>query len=922
MTTRYQMHEVEERHLQKWQNKIDIVAELFKVPAALIMRVHSSQIEVLVSSHSEGNPYEPGEKADLKTNLYCETVMANKEQLSVPNALLDDDWKNNPDIELGMISYLGIPLIWPNGEVFGTICVLDKIKRHFSETYQSLLWEFKELIETDFVHSVKYQKEIQKSEEYYRSIFDTALYPIAVVSPDLKFQQVNNAFCKLMEFERDELIETMSIYDLTHPDDWAPSRNLMNKLMQGATNNFVIDKRYVNQSGKVIPATTYVNAIFNPEGDCIGCTASIMDVTDRKLAESALRESEEQHRSILHTAMDGFILSDNEGKILEANETYCRMSGYRENELLTMRVSDLNAILTEQEMATHRQKISAKGEDRFETQHKRSDGTVFDVEVSIQYRPGNGGLFVSFLRDITERRKAEKKLKESRKILRRTFDNAPIGAAFVSLDGHFLQVNSEFCRLTGYSEKELKSMQVLDIVPPARLEQIKKVIDRLSSGELEHHLDTEQLVRKNGELCWTRVSARSITDDDGKPQFLFPMLEDVNEQKIAEEERTKLEKRLGQAQKMEAIGTLAGGIAHDFNNILAGIFGYSELLKMSLSKDSQALSNLDNILNAGYRARDLVQQILAFSRQSEQELKPVSVKLIVKEAIKLLRASLPSTIDIKLSIGSDSMVMGDPTQIHQIIMNLCTNAGHAMQEHGGVLKVDLSNSKHNSEPTTHYPDLNPGHYLVLTVSDTGYGMPLEVLARIYDPFFTTKKKGEGTGMGLSVVHGIVESYGGKIYVDSEIGKGSNFTVFLPSIESIRGQESSIKEGLPNGTEHILVVDDEPAVLEIGEKILGGLGYKVDTQSSSLEALNLFRAQPDRFDLVITDLTMPQMTGDKLAEEITAIRKDISVILCTGFSYSITEEKIKTLGIKGLLMKPVIMNDLAQMVRKVLDEAKG
>jgi CheY-like chemotaxis protein len=324
-------------------------------------------------------------------------------------------------------------------------------------------------------------------------------------------------------------------------------------------------------------------------------------------------------------------------------------------------------------------------------------------------------------------------------------------------------------------------------------------------------------------------------------------------------------------------------------------------------------------MNAGNRAKDLVRQILTFSRQTEQELKPVLVKSIVKEALKLLRATLPTSIHIDHDIKSDSLVMGDPTQIHQILMNLCTNAGQAMQEKGGVLGVELTDTELDSVFTSRHPDLKPGPYLSLTVSDTGHGISPDIMDRIFDPFFTTKESGKGTGMGLSVVHGIVKSYGGTVYAYSELEKGSSFKIFLPVISSSQKQDEKIEMVVPHGTERILFIDDEPALVEMVKQTLKGLGYQVVIRTSSVEALNLFRAQPDRFDLVITDMTMPQMTGDKLAAALIAIRKDIPIILCTGFSYGMTEDRVKEIGVKGFLMKPFLFRDLANNVRKVLDE---
>ncbi|MBW2169460.1 MAG: response regulator, partial [Deltaproteobacteria bacterium] len=383
-------------------------------------------------------------------------------------------------------------------------------------------------------------------------------------------------------------------------------------------------------------------------------------------------------------------------------------------------------------------------------------------------------------------------------------------------------------------------------------------------------------------------------------------------------EYRKLEAQLQQAQKMEAIGTLAGGIAHDFNNILAAIIGYTEIASLQVAEDDKAKESLKEVLKSGRRAADLVKQILAFSRKGEQERIPVQIGLIVKEALKLLRASLPTTIEIHQNIESDTgIVEADPTQIHQILMNLCTNAGHAMREEGGILEVTLTNVDIDARTIRQYPDMSPGPYLRLSVSDTGEGMTPEILGRIFDPYFTTKEVGEGTGLGLAVVHGIIKDHGGAITVYSEPGKGTTFHVYLPVIEKAAEPEKETLKPLPTGHERILFIDDEPGLVEIGRVMLGELGYDVVVRTSSIEALELFRIKPDEFELVITDMTMPKMTGDKLAKELMQIRPDIPIILCTGFSKRITEEKAKEIGIKAFVMKPLVMRDLANTVRKAL-----
>jgi CheY-like chemotaxis protein len=330
-------------------------------------------------------------------------------------------------------------------------------------------------------------------------------------------------------------------------------------------------------------------------------------------------------------------------------------------------------------------------------------------------------------------------------------------------------------------------------------------------------------------------------------------------------------------------------------------------------------SNLKQVLKAGGRAKELVRQILTFSRPRENDLQPVKVNLIVNEAIKLLRASLPSTIQIHHKIESNLTALSDDTSIHQILMNLCTNSSYAMQENGGILAINLSDVNLDSNFAGHHPGLKPGKFIKLTVSDTGCGMSPEVSRRIFDPFFTTKKVGQGTGMGLSVVHGIVKSHGGAITVDSIAGQGTTFSLFLPATEAVSNTPEDRVQLMVTGTEHILFVDDEDFQVDLGKRLLARLGYRVTARTDSLEALGLFRQTPDDFDLVITDMTMPAMTGDVLAAKIISIRPDIPVIVCTGYSERIDKEIIKKIGVKELAMKPLAMKDLAEMIRRVLGE---
>jgi len=430
-----------------------------------------------------------------------------------------------------------------------------------------------------------------------------------------------------------------------------------------------------------------------------------------------------------------------------------------------------------------------------------------------------------------------------------------------------------------------------------------------------------QLIQANGNIVNIHGMGINSYDKEGKPLITRGTFQDISEFKRAEKETKYLQNQLLQVQKMESIGNLAGGIAHDFNNILSSVIGFTELALDDVAKGTPQEDNLQEVYAGGKRARDLVKQILAFARQSDEERKPIQVGFIAKEVLKLIRSTIPTSIKIKKNIESDSQVMGNASQVHQLFMNLCTNAAHAMEDSGGILEIQLTDEKYKDSSAT-LLGLQAGNYVKIIVSDTGSGISPDIIGSIFEPYFTTKGVGEGTGMGLAMVHGIVETYGGKITVVSELGKGTAFSIYLPVTKKSESYRQSEKETLPSGTERILLVDDELPIVKMSSQVLQRLGYQVTTRTSSFEALELFRSKPDDFDLVITDMTMPNMTGDELAMELIALRSDIPVILCTGYSKKITDEKAAKIGIKVFAFKPVVKAELAKTVRNVLDEAKG
>jgi PAS domain S-box-containing protein len=617
---------------------------------------------------------------------------------------------------------------------------------------------------------------------------------------------------------------------------------------------------------------------------------------------------------VLEKMFEGILEITSEGRIVYANPIALALTGMAEKELLG---SYFIKLFDEDDQQQIHELFKTIGD---KTVKILDDSPVnlneYQVVLSILPINERPSTTIVILNDVTERNRSEKTLKETNKFLRNILDSSSsISIMSTDLDQNILFWNKGAENIFGYKSEEIVGLKKTDILYPgdeekALVEDIRSLMrknKRAITCEIRE-------VAKDGRKLWINLNLTPRFDEKGNVVGILGIGEDITERK-------RLEDQLRQDEKMKAIGTLAGGIAHDFNNILGAIMGYTEIAALQIPEESKAKKSLKEVLNASRRARDLVKQILAFSRKSEQERIPMQIGPIVKEALKLLRSSLPTTIEIRQNIESETgIVEADPTQIHQILMNLCTNASYAMGEEGGILQVAIGNAQLGSSDSelTHF-DVTPGNYLRLTVSDTGQGMPPEVLERIFEPYYTTKERGEGTGLGLSVVHGIVKSYGGTITAYSEPGKGSTFHVYFPVIEQRREVLETDESGpIPTGNERILFIDDEPSLVDLGKQMLKRLGYKVSTRTSSLEALELFKVKPDQFDLVITDMTIPNMTGERLAHNLMKIRSDIPVIICTGYSEYISEEKVNKIGIRAFIMKPLVMRDLANIVRKVLD----
>ncbi len=653
------------------------------------------------------------------------------------------------------------------------------------------------------------------------------------------------------------------------------------------------------------------------------------DITERKHSETALRNSRERFRKIFDSQLDAILVLSNDkpAVVQESNRAACDIFGYASHELAGSSINMLHLDDAHQKEFLRRlfAAVREKGHlSNFEFSMKRKNGTIFSGEhtvLEIKNDSGERTGWISMVRDLTEIKRTRSELRDSENRFKTLFENAPLSYQSLSEGGNFIEVNETWLSVLGYEKEEVLGKNFGDFLHPAWRDHFKTNFPRFKAiGEI---LGVEfEIRKKDGNYILVSFHGKIGRDPDGRFRQTHCVFRDITEQKRMEDERIVLEARLQQAQKMESIGTLAGGIAHDFNNILSPIVGYTEMALEDLPEESPLRESLDEVYAGALRARSLVKQILTFSRQDNGEIGLINIRPVVEEALKLIRSIIPASIEIRHAFEGDcGRIQADPTKIHQVVMNLATNAYHAMENTGGLITVSLAEVR-LEEGAPLLPHMTPGPHACLTVADTGKGIAPENLAKIFDPFFTTKAPGKGTGMGLSAVHGIVREIGGNVEVSGEPGKGSVFKVFLPVTEGMpRPRGKAETAPLKRGNERVLLVDDEEAVARMVRQMLERLGYRVTAYTDSLEALSAFRAAPAAFDMVITDMTMPGMTGDLLGMAIRDINPDIPILLCTGFSERIDGERRQSMGIDGLLMKPIAHADLSEIVRKVLDDHK-
>ena len=853
---------------------------------------------------------------------YIEDALLYTKETSKGKAIHGSGKRQRKDGTYVYVEFIGVPVII-DGKVIGAYGIYQDI----SDRKQA-------------------EEALQEGERFLQDVFDAIKDGISVLDINLKIVRVNSWMEEM--YSKGKKLAGRKCYEVYQKRDtpcpWCPS---LKTIETGEIHNAIVPYPFEENPTGWIELSSF--PLRNIEGDMVGVIEYVKDITQQKRSEESLRVERDNLHNIFESIEDGIYIVNQQYDIQYVNPVLVKDFGPYEGRKCYEYFHDRDEVCPwckSQDVwsgkTVHWEWFSFKNDrtyDLMDTPMTLPDGSIGKLEI---------------FRDITERKQSERELRIRNQIAG-IFLSVPDNEMYGEVLEVILKATESKYGVFGYLDEKgnlvCPSMTIdiwdqcqvpdkdmrfpretwSDSIWRAMVEK-KTLYSNKPFKVPEGHIPIINAlcvpIVHQGEVIGSfLVSNKETGYDENDKQllekisdYMAPVLRARLQRDAQERDKKRLETRLGQAQKMEAIGTLAGGIAHDFNNILAAIIGYAEFIKIKLPKGSEVLSDLDQVLKSGIRAKNLVQQILAFSRKQKLEQKPLQLKYIVKETLKLIRSTLPTDIEIKEDIVKDvGIVNADPTQMQQVIMNLCTNAGHAMQKEGGILSVGLGNVELDDIAAAQYIDIDPGTYLRLTVSDTGSGMISEVMEHIFEPYFTTKEKGVGIGMGLSIVHGIVKNHNGGITVYSEPGKGSTFQVYLPIIREIEEQpEAREKETLSTGHERILLVDDEPVLAELGKQMLERFGYEVAVKMSSIDALEMFRSQPDSFDLVITDMTMPKMMGDRLAKKLVEIRPDIPIIICTGYSERMSEEKAKRIGVKALIMKPFEIKDLVNTVRKVID----
>ena len=757
---------------------------------------------------------------------------------------------------------------------------------------------------------------LSESEAKHRYVIENSTDALYTADAEGNFTLVNPGTARLFGRRTGDLLGS-SVFDLVPEAARQDMRQALSRQLGGDVSAFYHEFPVTRRDGKTCWVGQNIK-VSARQGELLGFNAMLRDITERRQAEDALRASETRLRTLFATMWEGIMQSDQDGDIVFANPAAQKLIGASQEELQKRNVRDRGwGFLDENEAArAPRDWAGCKALHEKHPVHgdviglHQDDGSVRWLNanaVPIVNSEGQPAGVVITLTDITKARETE----DNVRIVEFGLDHAGENVFLLNQEGRIIYSNQNASESLDYTTAELSALSIFDIDRQLTREDWAELVRVAKEGEWP----TSESVHmaKDGRTFPALVSSNYF-EFKGEG-YIFSFVHDVSRE-------AELSSQLRQSQKMEAIGTLAGGIAHDFNNILGAILGYTELSQQQVPKGDKLGTYLQEVHAAANRAADLVAQILTFSRRREHVQQPTQLAPVVKETLKLLRGSLPSTIDISQHIDADcDPVMADAAQIHQVVMNLCTNAYQAMREKGGTLTLTLDEVELGTESSSDYLNLKPGRYVKLSVSDTGVGMDEETRQRMFEPFFTSKAEGEGTGLGLATVHGIVKSHHGYTHVDSSPGSGTRLDIVLPicvGAGAVAEAEKAPEGDIPGGDERVLIIDDEAQIAGSARIAMEMLGYRVTSCDNALEAISLFQGHPDAFDIVVTDQTMPGMTGLELAEKIHTVSPDMPIVMCTGLKGAISDADIERAGLSIVLRKPVGVNKLGRIVRDVLD----
>jgi len=809
--------------------------------------------------------------------------------------------------------------------------IIDQLKQHGtvrnaelefrsrSGQIRQVLWSVEEMVlggescllglALDITERKQDEEALRLSQEKFKDLFENAPVGFHEINTEGRLARINKTELEMLGYSAEELTGQFA-WQISAEEE--ATRQVVLAKLAGAPAPMTLERKFRRKDGTIFPVLITDRILKRTDGTIIGTRTAIQDITERKQAEDALRESEQKFSKIFHASPIAILLSTiKEGRFLDANEECLRMLGRTREEVIGHTVFEFNAWVDPEKRAAIISKLKEHGPiHNLEMEFRSRSGQICHALGSVEELViGGESCLLGLGLDITERKQAE--IANARLVT--SVEQVADAVVITDTKGTILYVNPAFEKTTGYTRQETLG-QNSRFLKSGRQDagfyrQMWETLDR--GGTWSGHFINK---RKDGTEFEEDATISPIRDKQGTIINYVAVKHDVTHE-------LQLEAQFRQAQKMEAIGQLAGGIAHDFNNILTAMFGYGYLLQQDLAKNPSGLENISEILKAAKRAQDLVQQILTFSRQRENKRQVIQLKTIIEEAMKFLRASLPANIKIEMNLADDPpRVLADPTQIYQVAINLATNALHAMEDRPGRLAVSLDSFLPDPAFIQTHPKFQSAPYVRLTVADTGLGMDAKTLEHIFEPFFTTKPVGKGTGLGLAVVHGVVQSHNGIIRVESQPGRGTTFSIYFPAHADDAG-EAGMKNGnvLHGHGERILLVDDETALTALFQRLLKTLNYQTFISNRPNEAVARFRKNPDQYDLVITDLTMPEMNGLELAHEIHALRPQLPVILLSGYSAAFTRETLGEAGIHMLLNKPVSLTVLANALHNILTQ---